>query len=265
VATIKILTIAGSDSGGGAGIQADIKTIFSLDCYPTVAITAVTSQNTRGVERIFKIPPDEVYSQIKAVLDDIEISAIKIGMVPDRETAEAIARILPKNIPVILDPVMVSTSGHALSDGVDMLVSTLLKKTFVITPNIPEAEALSGLAILNVDSMIKAGEALVTKGCENALIKGGHLPQCDNRYIENILVTQNGFIKIPNLRTSKYSLHGAGCSLSTALACFIAKTSDLFASTKMAIEYIQESASISEPIGAGHVPLKQVCRKTNPK
>lgn len=250
----KILSIAGSDSSGGAGIQADIKTAFSLGCYPTTAITALTSQNTCKVEKILDIPVEHVSSQITSILSDIDISAIKLGMIPNSEIASLLPNIIPNHIPIILDPVMVSTSGHLLTSCMDIIKSKIIPRTYIVCPNIPEAEYLSNVKIKTYEDMIVAGQKILQKGCSNVLIKGGHLLS-DNIY--NALLTRNNVFKIQNKRTSNYSLHGSGCTLSMAIACFTGMQYEIYDAVFIALKYMELSAKNSKPIGEGHVPIFQ--------
>ena len=176
---IATLTIAGSDCSGGAGIQADIKTMSALGCYAASAITAITVQNTLGVTAVHAVPPEIVAGQIKAVMDDIEPKAIKIGMVNDAETIFAIAETLKAySLPhLVVDPVMVATSGSRLmqDDALDVFCRELLPLATLLTPNVPEAEVLSGIKITDKGSMDKAARRVLQLGCNNILIKGGHL------------------------------------------------------------------------------------------
>lgn len=215
-----VLTIAGSDSGGGAGIQADLKTFSALGCYGTSAITAVTIQNTLGVQGIHSIPPKIVAAQIRAVMDDIRPAAVKVGMVHTASLAYVINETMSEypDVPLIFDPVMVSTSGHKLieDDTIAALKAGLFKSADLLTPNLDEAALLSGITILSHEDMHSAATLLVDQGCKAVLLKGGHL---DGPVIKDIYVDAAGhsevfvsaYVKTPNT-------HGTGCTLSAAIA-----------------------------------------------
>lgn len=254
-----ILTIAGSDSGGGAGIQADLKTFSALGCYGTSAITAVTVQNTLGVTGIHSIPAEIVQGQIRAVMDDIQPGAIKIGMVHSAELATAIAAVLNAypQVPVVFDPVMVSTSGHRLIEG--STISTLQKELFpiaqLITPNLDEAELLAGIKIGNVDDMKQAAARLIKDGCNAVLIKGGHLKGAD---LYDVYLDKTGAEKIfrsDAIQTN--NTHGTGCTLSSAIACFIALGNDVVGAIELAKAYVHQAITTGSDVktGNGHGPL----------
>lgn len=253
-----VLTIAGSDSGGGAGIQADIKTFSALGCFGTSAITAITVQNTLGVSDIHSIPPEIVYKQIKAVMDDIHPAAIKIGMVHSSILAEAIASgISQYGIPVILDPVMVATSGDKLIE--DSTIKSLNEKLFplakLVTPNIYEAEILAGMTIKNTEEMITASRQILKLGCQAVLVKGAHLKQ---RLLSDVYVDTSHREKIFK---SEYidtrNTHGTGCTLSSAIAAFVAKGFDLIKAIEEAKAYVHKAILQGKDIetGKGHGPV----------
>lgn len=253
---IATLTIAGSDCSGGAGIQADIKTMSALGCYAASAITAITVQNTLGVTAVHAVPPEIVAGQIKAVMDDIEPKAIKIGMVNDAETIFAIAETLKAySLPhLVVDPVMVSTSGSRLmqDDALDVFCRELLPLATLLTPNVPEAEVLSGIKITDKGSMDKAARRVLQLGCNNLLIKGGHLAgqkvdrlygDVDCEYVAENVVTRN--------------THGTGCSLSSAITSFLAQGFSTDEAIGKAKEWLTEAlkAGADVEIGHGHGPV----------
>ena len=253
---IATLTIAGSDCSGGAGIQADIKTMSALGCYAASAITAITVQNTLGVTAVHAVPPEIVAGQIKAVMDDIEPKAIKIGMVNDAETIFAIAETLKAySLPhLVVDPIMVATSGSRLmqDDALDVFCRELLPLATLLTPNVPEAEVLSGIKITDKGSMDKAARRVLQLGCNNLLIKGGHLAgqkvdrlygDVDCEYVAENVVTRN--------------THGTGCSLSSAITTFLAQGFSTDEAIGKAKEWLTEAlkAGADVEIGHGHGPV----------
>lgn len=254
-----VLTIAGSDSGGGAGIQADLKTFSALGCFGTTAITAITVQNTAGVSAIHSIPVDIVKGQMEAVIADLKPKAIKIGMVHSADLVIGIAEVLQKypSIPVVLDPVMISTSGHKLIEDktVDVLTSHLFPLVTVITPNLDEAAVLTGMKLHNVDDMQKAAVKLLETGCKSVLVKGGHLR---SKVLYDVFADSNGnellfegeFIQSNNV-------HGTGCTLSSAIAAYLARTEPLYKAVALAREYIKEAIDAGKDvkIGEGNGPL----------
>lgn len=254
----KILTIAGSDSSGGAGIQADIKTITVHRMYAESVITSVTAQNTSGVYGIFDITADFVSKQLDAVFDDIFPDAIKIGMVSNSELIKVIAdkikKYNAKNI--VIDPVMISTSGCRLisSDAENTLFKELLPIGTVITPNIPEAEALSSIKILNKNDMIKSAEKISKKLNTAVLIKGGHM--VDNA--TDILYDKGSFKTFTSKRINNPNTHGTGCTLSSAIACGLADGKTLADSVYSAKEYLNGVLSAMLNLGKGKGPLNHM-------
>lgn len=235
-----VLTIAGSDGSGGAGIQGDIKTISSLGCYAASAITALTVQNTCGVTAVHGVPADIVCLQIKAIIEDIVPDAIKIGMVHTLELVATIAEILQSypEIPVILDPVMIASSGHKLME--DVTICGMTEKLFplvtIITPNLDEASILANMEINNVEDMRVAGAKIMRLGCKALLLKGGHLK---NDQLVTLYFSEDG--KIQELSSEKIitnNTHGTGCTLSSAIASFIARGMDLESAVRNAQEYV---------------------------
>ncbi|MEM9619431.1 MAG: bifunctional hydroxymethylpyrimidine kinase/phosphomethylpyrimidine kinase [Pseudomonadota bacterium] len=252
----RVLIIAGSDPSGGAGIQADIKTVTALGGYAATAITAITVQNTKGVSAVHPVAPDVIAAQIDAVMDDIGADAIKIGMIGDVETAEVILTALYAcpDIPVVLDPVLVATSGDALAkDGVaGVIKETLTSLSAVITPNTEEAAALTGIVVTDRDTKIGAGEALVAAGAGAALVKGGHM-QGDT--VEDALITPAGARIFSSPRIETTSTHGTGCTLASAIATGLAQGLALQSAVKRAISYVQTAIKTAPGYGGGCGPL----------
>ena len=247
----RVLIIAGSDSSGGAGVQADIKTVTVLGGYAATAITAVTVQSTEGVKAVHQLPPEIAAGQIDAVLDDIGADAIKIGMIGDLATAEVIEAALKNNsgLPVVLDPVMVATSGDGLAaDGVArFLRDRLVPLATVVTPNLAEAEALTGL-----EDQEKAAQQLVAAGATAALVKGGH--GMGNR-VTDCLYTEGTLSQFENLRLNTRHTHGTGCTLASAIAVRMAQGLGIKAACSQAIGYVHEAIRTAPGFGAGHGPL----------
>jgi hydroxymethylpyrimidine/phosphomethylpyrimidine kinase len=239
----RVLTIAGSDSGGGAGIQADLKTISSLGCFGTSVITAITAQNTMGVIAIHPVPPDVVEKQIMAVLGDIGTDSIKIGMLHSAEIIKTVAENLKKFSmkKIVLDPVMVATSGDKLIE--DNTINTLIEYLFplaaIITPNIPEAEILTGSKIFNKDDMIASALKLLDFGSESVLLKGGHL-KGNVLYDIYISSKKKDDVRIfNNQKINTNNVHGTGCTLSSAIASFLAHGDNTELAVEKAIAYLQ--------------------------
>lgn len=256
----KVLTIAGSDSGGGAGIQADIKAISAMGAYAASAITAVTVQNTLGVEAVHPIPIDILGGQIDAVLSDIGADAVKIGMLHSSEVvevvAEALARHNVKNI--VLDPVMVSTSGHRLIEecAIKTLCEVLIPRARVITPNIPEAEILAGVKITSSKQFPEVARALSMGGKVSVLLKAGHLTdECVEDLFYN--AEDDSLTLLPSVRIATPNTHGTGCTLSSAFAAALAKGLPLTEAAAAAKEYIASAigSGAEYEIGHGHGPV----------
>ncbi len=250
----KVLTIAGSDSSGGAGIQADLKTFSAHGVFGMSVITAVTAQNTQGVFAIQDITPDIIEKQIEAIFEDIEVDALKIGMVSQIETIQTIAKNLVKHNAqnIVLDPVMVSKSGfHLLNpEAKNALIEKLLPITAIVTPNIPEAEVITGMTIKEIDDMKKAAIQIHSMGPKNILIKGGHLSE------DAIDVLYNGssFKYFKSKRIPTKNTHGTGCTLSASIASNIAKGYSVEDSVSKAKEYITVAIKNSLSIGKGVGP-----------
>ena len=246
------LIIAGSDSCGGAGIQADIKSCSAIGVYAATAITAVTAQNTLGVQGIQAITPNMVRQQIEAVLDDLIVDSIKIGMLCNAEIASTVAHTLRHtNIPIILDPVMVSTSGHKLlsDDAIEVITQQLFPIAQLITPNIHEAELLSGITIKSEADITRAAHLILQCGCQAVLMKGGHLQgsEATDRLFTADSKTRNytsRFIDTPNT-------HGTGCTLSSAIAAYRALGYDLTTSIEKAKSYVSLAIAGGADVFAG--------------
>ena len=253
----RVLICAGSDSGGGAGIQADIKTVTALGCFAATAITALTSQNTKGVFNVLDIPTSFLRQQMTVVLEDIGADVIKTGMLHSAEVIRTISNTLESlgdSSSLVVDPVMVAKGGHSLlqASAVDALKSELIHKADVLTPNIPEAEVLAGIEITSVDDMRRAGECLLRMGARSVLIKGGHLT---DDTLTDILLTQSEekFYSSPRLKT--VHTHGTGCTLASAVAAGIAQGLELQIATERARKYVFEAIRSAPGFGAGHGPL----------
>jgi hydroxymethylpyrimidine/phosphomethylpyrimidine kinase len=253
------LTIAGSDSSGGAGIQADLKSFAALGVYGASVITALTAQNTRGVTGIHQVPPDFVTAQIDAVFSDLAVDAVKIGMVAQLATIEAIAEGLahwrPKHI--VLDPVMVATSGDRLlaADAVEALRTKLVPRASLITPNLPEAAALLNEPVAASGAEIEdQGRRLLAMGCPAVLIKGGHGQGAEST---DYLVTANGIIALPALRIATNNTHGTGCSLSSAIAAGLARGEDMETAVRNAKAWVSAAIAAADrfAVGHGHGPI----------
>lgn len=255
-----VLTIAGSDSGGGAGIQADIKTISAMGCFATSAITAITAQNTLGVDAVHPVPLDILAAQIDAVLCDIGADAIKIGMLHSAEVASLVAdKIEQYNIKnVVLDPVMVSTSGHRLIEveAIEVLKQRLIPLARVITPNIPEAEILSSRTITGQDQFPQVATLLSHNNTTSVLLKAGHLN--GDTLTDYFYNAEDGSITpLPSKRVDTRNTHGTGCTLSSALAAALARGENLTESALSAKRYIEQAiiAGAKYDIGHGHGPV----------
>ncbi len=255
----KILIIAGSDSSGGAGIQADIKTITALGSYAMTAITAVTSQNTSGVKSIESITPKEISSQIEFTCKDIKPDAIKIGMLHSFEIINAVLKSLNKirAKKIILDPVMVAKGGAKLIDNrsIKILKSKLIKKVSLITPNIPEAEILTKTKISSIEDMISAARILMDLGAKNVLIKGGHLK---SRIMKDIFFNKNEISIFKNKKINTKNTHGTGCTLSSAIATYYSCGKTLKKSCEMSIKYVNHSIGTGPNYGKGHGPINHL-------
>jgi hydroxymethylpyrimidine/phosphomethylpyrimidine kinase len=258
----RILIIAGSDASGGAGLQADIKTATALGAYAMTAITAVTVQDTRGIHAIHPIPAAIVREQIAWTLADIGADAIKIGMLGSVEIVEAVADVLAaqvENIPVVLDPVLASTSGTAFLDeaGRTAMIRRLFPLAAVVTPNIPEAEILTGIPVRGLDDVMRAAEILCSAGAGAALIKGGHAAYPD---VSDTLVLSGAskFHHFESPRIDTPHTHGTGCTLSTAIAVGLAQRLSLREAVARAHRFVFEAIESAPGFGAGHGPLNHM-------
>ena len=256
----RVLTIAGSDSGGGAGIQADLKTVAALGCYGASAITALTAQNTLGVSGIHPVPPDFAAAQIAAVLEDIGADAVKIGMLYSAQLIRAVAEQLRKYAArnIVLDPVMVAQSGDRLleDDAVGAIRDYLMPLSNVVTPNIPEAEVLAGRRIRSLEDMQAAAHDLGRYGSEAVLLKGGHLEEADSSDLF-YLCRENRFVTLAAERITSRNTHGTGCTLSAAIAAYLARGDDLENAVRQAKTYITAAlrAGAAYRLGSGHGPV----------
>jgi hydroxymethylpyrimidine/phosphomethylpyrimidine kinase len=254
----RVLVIAGSDSGGGAGIQADIKTITALNTYAMTAITALTAQNTLGVQGVIPVPSDFIALQMRSVLDDIGADAIKTGMLGDAATIEAVCEVLaalPARIPLVADPVMVAKGGHSLmaSDAITHFKRRLLPFTDLLTPNLPEATALlGGTEITTLDQMHHAAEMLLTLGVPAVLLKGGHLL---GDTVTDLLATETWTEEFTAPRIPTRHTHGTGCTLASAIAAGLAQGMTLREAVVRARRYVRAAITAAPGFGAGHGPL----------
>ena len=255
----KILIIAGSDSSGGAGIQADIKTVTALGSYAMTAITAVTSQNTTGVKSIVSIEPKEISNQIIFTSRDIKPDVIKIGMLHSSRVIESVIKSLDKVKvkKVILDPVMVAKGGAKLIDdrAIKLLKEKLIKKVLLITPNIPEAEILTKTKIKSKEDMIFAANKLIEFGARNVLIKGGHL---NSKIVQDILVSKTDIKIFNSQRYKTKNTHGTGCTLSSAIATFLSCGKTIKKSCELGIKYVNSAIKTNPRYGKGHGPINHL-------
>jgi hydroxymethylpyrimidine/phosphomethylpyrimidine kinase len=254
----RVLVVAGSDSGGGAGIQADIKTISMLDAYAATAITALTAQNTEGVFGILPIPPEFIRRQIEVVLEDIGADVIKTGMLHDAAVIEAVVAVLQERaaaIPAVVDPVMVAKGGARLiePEAIEALKRLLIARAEIVTPNLPEAEILCGSTIGNIAEMQAAGERMLALGCRAALVKGGHLP---GETVSDVLVTAGGSVRVwESSRIATRHTHGTGCTLASAIAAGLAQGLGIEGAVDRARTYVQRAIAGAPGLGHGHGPL----------
>jgi hydroxymethylpyrimidine/phosphomethylpyrimidine kinase len=253
------LTIAGSDPSGGAGIQGDLKTFSAHGVYGMAVITALTVQNTVGVRDAFDVPPDLVRAQLDAVLDDIPVGAAKTGMLSVPETIEAVASVLgDRRLPfLVVDPVMVATSGDALlrDDAVEVLVARLFPLATLITPNVPEAERLTGLEITTVGGMRAAAEALVRRGARGVLVKGGHL---EGDRVVDLLHCDGAFHEFGAPRLATPHTHGTGCALAAAIAAHLSRGASLPDAVARARAFVRRGIERAVVLGGGHNPLNHL-------
>jgi hydroxymethylpyrimidine/phosphomethylpyrimidine kinase len=256
----RLLIIAGSDSGGGAGIQADIKTASAFGVYAMTAVTAVTVQNTKSVDAIHFVPPQIVAEQISATLSDIGADAIKIGMLGSAKIVKAVALVLKKSAkktPIVLDPVMIATSGDRLlaKKAVAAMIKHLFPLATLVTPNIPEAQALVTMRGTKRNDAEAAGRKLIALGAQAALIKGGHATRST---IDDVMVWKGGVEVYAFPRIKTRHTHGTGCTLSTAIACGLAKGESLPLAAGRAREYVQKAIETAPGLGKGNGPLNHL-------
>jgi hydroxymethylpyrimidine/phosphomethylpyrimidine kinase len=253
----RVLIIAGSDSGGGAGIQADIKTVTTLGAYAATAITALTAQNTIGVQGILPVPPDFVKRQIESVLSDIGADCIKTGMLLDHGVIEVAGETIEKAapaVPLVVDPVMIASTGARLLDprALDALERRFIARAALVTPNAPEAEALTGQRIAGLDDMRRAADALLKAGAKAVMVKGGHVA---GDTVRDLIVTaDDGFI-LEAERIDTHHTHGTGCTLASAIAAGLAQGLALRPAIERAHAYVQEAIRAAPGLGGGHGPL----------
>ena len=255
----KILIIAGSDSSGGAGIQADIKTVTTIGSYAMTAITAITVQNTQGVKSIIPIDPNEIKNQIIYTSNDIKPDAIKIGMLHSSDVINKVVNSLNiiKVKKIILDPVMVAKGGARLIDykAIQTLKTKLLKQVSLITPNIPEAEILTGVKIGNKEDMILAGNRLMNLGAKNVLIKGGHLK---SKNVQDIFMNKSDLKVFISSRHKTRNTHGTGCTLSSAITTFFSCGKSIKKACELGIKYVNSAILTNPKYGKGHGPINHL-------
>ena len=255
----KVLIIAGSDSSGGAGIQADIKTVTALGSYAMTALTAITAQNTTGVKSIVSIPPKEISNQIEYSVKDIHPQAIKIGMLHSKQVILAVNKSLNKVKikKIILDPVMVAKGGAKLINpaAISFIKNILMKKVLLITPNIPEAEILSGMKIRSSKDMIYAGKKLIKLGAKNILIKGGHLK---SKTMIDILINKKSVKEFRSKKYNSKNTHGTGCTLSSAITAHLSCGKDLIKSCELGIKYVNDAIKNNTNLGKGKGPINHL-------
>ncbi len=251
----RVLIIAGSDSGGGAGVQADIKAVTMLGGHAATAITAITVQNTLGVHGVHPLSLDLITAQARAVLDDIGADAVKTGMLGSVETVEAVAAILDTaHAPAVVDPVMIAKGGHPLLEdrAVAAVRDLMIPRAALLTPNAPEAEALTGLAVVDLDGQRRAGEALLKLGARAVLMKGGHVP---GPTVADLLLTPSGETLLEGPRVETRNTHGTGCTLASACAAGIALGKPVEVAVAEAWAYVAEAIRRAPGLGGGHGPL----------
>ncbi len=270
----RVLVIAGSDSGGGAGIQADIKSIMAQGAYATTAITALTAQNTHGVDDVLDVPAAFVARQIQTIMADIGTDIFKTGMLHRREIIELVAQHCTGKTapPLVVDPVMVATSGHRLLEdkAIDVVMQLLVEKAYLVTPNLPEASLMTRRDVESLDDMKRAADTLMNKGAHAALIKGGHGQE---RVVYDLLAQQNGFEVFENQRLITKNTHGTGCTLASAIAGQLARQVtqkkgedaaphsplDISQAVQHALGYVHHAiATAPDNIGSGHGPLNHL-------
>ena len=255
----KVLIIAGSDSSGGAGIQADIKTVTSLGSYAMTAVTAVTSQNTTGVKSIVAINPKEISNQIEFTAKDIKPDAIKIGMLHTKQVILTVIKSLKKinAKKIVLDPVMIAKGGTKLinDQAIRDIKTKLIKKISLITPNIPEAELLTNIKINSVKDMVKAAQLLINIVAKNVLIKGGHL---NSKHMYDVFLNKKKLKIFKNKKFITKNTHGTGCTLSSAIAANLSCGKDLIKSCELGIKYVNDAIKSNLKFGKGNGPINHL-------
>ena len=267
----RVLIVAGSDSGGGAGIQADIKTVTALGGYAATAVTALTVQNTKGVSGVVGVESRVVRAQMEAVLSDIGADVIKTGMLGDRKLIETIAEAkadLGKAIAMVVDPVMVASSGDRLlpAEAVDAVRRLMLPGAALVTPNAMEAEVLTGKAVETLDGQRRAAERLLEAGAKAALVKGGHVAAyADEEVMVDVLATEDGehFFDVERIRTN--STHGTGCTLASGIACGLARGLTLVDAVALSSAYLSRALRAAPGLGSGHGPVDHAWPARDPE
>jgi hydroxymethylpyrimidine/phosphomethylpyrimidine kinase len=261
-----VLVVAGSDPSGGAGIQADLKTLTSLGVYGMTSITALTEQNTKGVYSIFEIPIDFVIKQIDCCLSDIKVNAVKIGMLHSADLINAVCKILihkniiaNEDITIVLDPVMVAKGGHRLlkENAIDALKNFIENSKPILTPNIPEAEILTGLKIENISDMEKAARALLDLGASKVILKGGHM---QSMVLTDLLMDDKNMHAIETKKIITNDTHGTGCTMASALSAFLAKSMSIEMAFEAAHSYVNNAIKTAPKFGNGNGPINH-CHK----
>ncbi len=255
---VTALTIAGSDTCGGAGIQADLKTFSALGCYGMSVLTALTAQNTQGVQAVSPVAPDFVAAQLKSIFDDIAVDAIKIGMVYSKEMIEVIAKCLPENIPLVLDPVMVAKGGSVLlrQDAIEAMRVLLLPRASLVTPNLPELAQFLGRCVVQETQLLDAAKDFCQLGAKAVLLKGGHLDAV--RITDCLYLQANQQAHwFPKTKIKTHNTHGTGCTLSSAIAAFLAKKNNLIEAVTLAEDYLYHALAAGKywQLGHGHGPV----------
>ncbi len=257
----RALTIAGSDSGGGAGIQADLKTFAALGVFGTSAVTAITAQNTLGVTAVAEVPIEVISDQIDAVVSDIGIDVVKTGMLSSAQIVECVVEAVERLelAPLVVDPVMIAATGAQLlqDDAVESVRNQLVPQASVVTPNVPEAETLTGVEIESVEDMELAGGELVMMGANAAVVKGGHFDDGTGR-VNDVLVTKEGARTFTTLRIDTTSNHGTGCTFASAVAAHLAHGLELEPAVEMSQRYVWNAMANAESIGGGQGPLNHM-------
>lgn len=255
----RVLIVAGSDSGGGAGIQADIKTVTMFGAYAATAVSAITVQNTVGVSEVLPLDPDLIVRQMQAVLDDIGADVVKTGMLHSIEVIEAVAREIDAraDLKLVVDPVMVATSGDPLlqDDAMIALRNLLVPAATILTPNMPEAARLTGQTVETLDDQKRAGDALMGLGPTAVLVKGGHGQGAD---VHDVLVTEDSIEVMSSPRIDTVHTHGTGCTLASAIAALLSQGAPMREAVSIARDYVHEAIASAPGFGKGHGPLNHM-------